>query len=125
MEMNVSVDYTYILDGQAQSLHSSAKYPVSTGGAALVYEKGSLKSIRQLTSVSLDSLSSLSAMGGGREYKLAEDIQVLLRDSTGGQGYYLTELSQVNGEDFKLTGWYDSLGFSAGGRVRIIVASPK
>ena len=41
------------------------------------------------------------------------------------RGCYLTSLSQVNGEDYKLTGWYDDLGCSAGGRVRIIVASAK
>ena len=61
-------------------------------------------------------------MGGGQEYPLAENVQVLLRD---GGGYYLTSLSQVNGEDYKLTGWYDDLGCSAGGRVRIIVASAR
>ena len=31
----------------------------------------------------------------------AENVQVLLRD---GGGCYLTSLSQVNGEDYKLTG---------------------
>ena len=91
----------------------------------LVYEKGSLKTMRQLTSVTLDSLSALSAMGGGKEYKIAENVQVLLRDGTGSQGYYLTDLSQINGQDYKLTGWYDSLGCSAGGRIRIILAVPQ
>ena len=91
----------------------------------LVYEKGSLKSIRQLASVSLESLSALSAMGGGREYKIAENVQVLLKGDTGSQGYYLTDLSRINAEDYRLTGWYDDLGYSAGGRIRIIVAEPK
>lgn len=124
-DMNISVNYTYIQDGQTKTLSGGARYAVTTGGAALVYEDGSLKSIRQLTSVSLDSLSALSAMGGGKEYTLAEDVQVLLRDGAGSRAYYLTDLSQVNGEAYKLTGWYDSLGCSAGGRVRIIVAVPK
>ena len=124
-EMNISVSYTYIQDGQVQNISGGAKYAIKTGGVMLVYEKDSLKSIRQLVSVSLDSLSSLSAMGGGKEYKIAENLQVLLRDSIGGQGYYLTDLSQVNAEDYALTGWYDNLGYSAGGRIRIIVAVPK
>lgn len=124
-EMNISVNYTYIQDGQAKTLSGGARYAVTTGGATLVYEDGSLKSIRQLTSVSLDSLSALSAMGSGKEYTLAENVQVLLRDSTGSRAYYLTDLSQVNGEDYTLTGWYDSLGCSAGGRIRILVAVPK
>ena len=121
--MSISVNYTYVQDGQTQSLNSKGtKYAVNTGGAAMLYEKGSLKSIRQLTSVSLDSLSSLSAMGGGKEYRVAENVQVLLRD---GGSYYLTDLSRVNGEEYKLAGWYDNLGCSAGGRIRIIVAEPK
>ena len=123
-EMNISVNYTYIQDGQTQTISGGAKYLVQSGGAMLVYEKGSLKRIRQLTPVNLDSLSALSAMGGGTEYKLAENVQVLLRDSTSGQGYYRTDLSQVNGEDYKLTGWYDDLGYSAGGRIRMIIAAP-
>ncbi len=120
--MNISVNYTYIQDGQAKTINGGAKYAVKGGGVMLAYEKGSLKGMRQLASVSLDSLSSLSAYGGGREYKVAEDVQVLLRD---GSGYYLTALSQINGEEYALTGWYDSFGYSAGGRIRIIVAVPK
>ena len=122
-EMSISVSYTYIQNGQTQSISGGAKYPVKSGGAMLVYEKGSLKTMRQLTSVSLDSLTALSAMGGGKEYVIAENVQVLLRDGTG--GYYLTDLAQINAEDYQLTGWYDNLGCSAGGRIRIIVAVPK
>lgn len=124
-EMNISVSYTYVQDGQTQTINGGARYAIQGGGAMLVYEKGKLKSIRQLVSVKLDSLASLSAMSGGKEYKIAENAQVLLRDSTSSQGYYLTDLSQVNAEDYQLTGWYDNLGYSAGGRIRIIVAVPK
>ena len=123
-EMNISVNYTYIQDGQTQTISGGAKYLVQSGGAMLAYEKGSLKGIRQLTPVNLDSLSALSAMGGGQEYRIAENVQVLLRDSASSWGYYRTDLSQVNGEDYKLTGWYDDLGYSAGGRIRTIIAAP-
>lgn len=124
-ETNIAVSYTYLRDGQAQTISGTARYPIQTGGAMLVYEKGSLRSIRQLTQVSLDGLSALSAMGGGREYPIAENVQVLLRDGSGSRGYYQTDLSQINGEDYTLTGWYDDLGYSAGGRIRILVATPK
>lgn len=123
--MNISVSYTYVQDGQTQTISGGARYAVNTGGAMLVYEEGALKSIRQLTSVNLDSLSALSALGGGKEYKISEDVQVLLRDSAGSRTYYLTDLSRINGEEYVLTGWYDSLGYSAGGRIRMIVALPK
>ena len=124
-ETNIAVSYAYLRDGQAQTISGTARYPIQTGGAMLVYEKDSLRSIRQLTQVSLDGLSALSAMGDGREYPIAENVQVLLRDGSGSRGYYQTDLSQINGEDYTLTGWYDDLGYSAGGRIRILVATPK
>ena len=124
-ETNIAVSYTYLRDGQAQTISGTVRYPIQTGGAMLVYEKDSLRSIRQLTQVSLDGLSALSAMGDGREYPIAENVQVLLRDGSGSRGYYQTDLSQINGEDYTLTGWYDDLGYSAGGRIRILVATPK
>lgn len=124
-DMSISVNYTYVQDGQIKRIDGRARYAVNTGGAMLVYEKGDLKSMRQLASANLDSLSSLNAIGNGKEYKLAENVQVLLRDNNSSQGYYLTELSQINGEDYRLTGWYDNFGYSAGGRIRLIIAVPK
>ena len=122
---NISASYTYVLDGQTHTLNGSARYNVAVGGALLQYEDGSLTSVTQLSSVSLDSLGSLSAMSGSQEYPLAEDVQVLLRDGTGTYGYYAASLSQINTQDYDLTGWYDDLGLSAGGRIRVIVAVPK
>ena len=124
-EMNTSVRYTYIQDGQTQSISGGMKYSVQAGGAMLVQEKGTLKSLRQLTSVRLDSLTALSALGDGREYPLAEEVQVLLMDDSGGRSYYPAQLSQIDPEHYSLTGWYDDLGFSAGGRIRIIIAVPR
>ena len=122
---NISVSYSYIQDGQTQSLSGSSRYNVHVGGAVLVYEDGSLKSITQLSSVPLDSLGSLSAMYGNQEYSLSEDVQVLLRDGSGVYRYYTTTLSQIDTQHYDLTGWYDDLGYSAGGRIRVIVAVPK
>ncbi len=124
-EINTSINYTYILNGQPQNLNSGEKYAVNTGGAVLVYDKSNIESIRQLKSAALDSVTSLSAMGNGKEYKLAENVQVLLWDGLSSGAYYLTKLSQINGEDYKLTGWYDDEDYSAGNRIRIIVAVPK
>lgn len=122
---NVSVSYTYLQNGQTYSLSGSARYSADVGGAVMLYEDGALKSISQLSSVSLDSLGSLSAMSGNQEYPLSEDVQVLLRDGTGVYRYYATTLSQIDTQNYDLTGWYDDLGYSAGGRIRVIVAVPK
>ena len=80
------------------------------------------ENLRQLEKVTLTELGDLSAMAGNRKYALAEDVQVLLKDSSG--DFYATSLSEINAEDYSLTGWYDDLGYAAGGRIRILIAVP-
>ena len=124
-DMNLSAVYSYYQDGQITNYNSDAIFSISTGGAALYYdEDGSIRSMRQLSSVTLTELGSLSAMAGSQEYTLDENVQVILR-SSGSSGYYETTLSAINAEDYTLKGWYDNLGYSAGGRIRIIVATEK
>ena len=124
-DMNVSGSYTYLLDGQSYSISGSVAYNVSVGGAVLLYEDGELSSIQQLEDVTLTQLSTLYAMAGNQKYLLADDVQVLLRDTSLSGGLYATTLDQINDEDYTLKGWYDDQGFPAGGRIRIIVATPK
>ncbi len=116
--------YEYYQDGEHYSISGGTVYTTGIGGAVLVYRDGELSNIRQLSSVKLDSVTSLTAQSGNRTYDLAEDVQVLLRGS-GRTGYYATTLSEINGEDYVLTGWYDDFGYSAGGRIRIIIADPR
>lgn len=121
--MNISSSYTYLKDGQSRTMNfSSIAYSVTQGGAVLLYDNGSLKSMRQLTSVKLTSLSELSAMAENQKYLLAENVQVVLRS---GGSSYPTTLSEINAQDYNLQGWYDDLGYSAGKRIRVLVATPK
>ena len=60
-------------------------------------------------------------MSGNQRYLLDEAVQVYLRDSSG--DLYATTLSQVIGSDYTLRGWYDDLGYAAGGRIRILIAT--
>ena len=73
--------------------------------------------------LTLTQLGTLTAMADNQTYTLSENVQVLLR-GTGSTGYYSTTLSEINASDYTLTGWYDDFGYSAGGRIRIIVAVP-
>ena len=122
--MNISGRYTYLLDGQSHTINGSVAYSVSRGGAVLLYDEGALSGIRQLEDVTLTQLSSTYAMAGNQKYLLADDVQVLLRDSGTSGGLYATTLDQINAEDYTLKGWYDSQGYPAGGRIRILVATP-
>lgn len=122
---NLSGSYTYLQNGQSHTVSGQQTYSVKVGGARLTFsDNGALKGMRQLSSVNLTGLTSLTATAGSSKYALAEDVTVLLRDS-GQQGYYPTTLSAVNSTDYSLVGWYDNQGASAGGRIRILVATKK
>lgn len=122
---NLSGSYTYLQNGQSHTVSGQQTYSVKVGGARLTFsDNGALKGMRQLSSVNLTGLTSLTATAGSSKYALAEDVMVLLRDS-GQQGYYPTTLSAINSTDYSLVGWYDNQGASAGGRIRILVATKK
>lgn len=122
---SLSGSYTYLQNGQSHSVSGQQTYSVKVGGARLTFsDNGSLKGMRQLSSVNLTGLTSLTATAGSSKYALAEDVTVLLRDGSQ-QGYYPTTLSAVNSTDYSLVGWYDNQGASTGGRIRILVATKK
>lgn len=123
-DFSISGTYTYYQNGESRTFTGNKIYSVSVGGAVLRQEDGEVTSLRQLTSVRLTGLGDLSATADNQTYRLAEDVQVILR-GTGSDGYYATTLSEVDAENYTLQGWYDNLGCSAGGRIRIIVATPK
>ena len=123
-DFSISGTYTYYQNGESRTFTGNKIYSVSVGGAVLRQEDGEVTSLRQLTSVRLTGLSDLYATAGNQTYRLAEDVQVILR-GTGSDGCYATTLSEIDAEHYTLQGWYDNLGCSAGGRIRIIVATPK
>ena len=123
-DFSISGTYTYYQNGESRTFTGNKIYSVSVGGAVLRQEDGEVTSLRQLTSVRLTGLGDLSATADNQTYCLAEDVQVILR-GTGSDGYYATTLSEIDAEHYTLQGWYDNLGCSAGGRIRIIVATPK
>ena len=124
-DLSVGGTYTYLLNGDSYTISGSTAYSIRRGGAVLDYHNGELENLRQLESVALTQLSDLYAVSDGQTYLLDESVQVLLRDTSTTRGYYATTLSDINAEDYTLTGWYDDLGFPAGGRIRILVAVPK
>ena len=124
VDMSISGSYTYYQDGESHTLNGNTIYTVSLGGAVLLQEDGEVTNMRQLTSVQVTGLNDLYATADNRTYRLAEDVQVILRGS-GRDGYYVASLSEIDTEQYSIQGWYDNLGCSAGGRIRILVATPK
>ena len=119
--MSISGQYAYYMNGAANVLNTSnVVYSVTKGGAAFYYNSdGSVKSIKNLTSVRLTSVSELTAVGSGKNYTVSENVQVLLISAG---KCYGTTLSSVDTGKYSLTGWYDT-GHNAGGLIRIITAT--
>jgi hypothetical protein len=122
--LQISGLYEYFMEGTAQTLSTTNRvFSVSRGGAAFYYNSdGSVKSIKNLDSARLSSISGLTAESGSKDYDIAEDVQVLLISAG---DCYATTLSSVDVEDYTLTGWYDSGSHSAGGLIRVITAVEK
>lgn len=121
--MDISMRYTYMVDGDVKTVSSSAKYAVETGGLAIRYNSdGSIKSMRNTTAVNLTSLSVLTARANNKTYELADDVQVYLRQSG---VFYQTNSADINTESYTLTGYYDNFGCPAGGQIRVIIAEEK
>ena len=116
---------TYIcyVNGSQASFSTAIKYPVLAGGLAVRQNvNGTVKAMIQLMPMKIDRVGAASVMSNGTRYETADDMQVYLWYK--GQ-YYATKLSEVNSEDYYLTGWYDNFGCAAGKRVRVIVAVKK
>lgn len=123
--LSFSGSYTYVMNGVQKTLNTSnVSYSVSAGGAAIQFSSdgASVKSMRNLNSAALSSVSSLYAMSGNQKYLLDDSVQVYLNKNG---SYYTTTLSAVDTSSYTLTGWYDSFGCPAGGRIRVITAIAK
>lgn len=119
--------YTYLINGQTGTLNTNVLYNVSVGGARFVYENGAISSMKNLQQVSLSSLTATQASGSnGKTYKVSENVQVYVRTGGVGTGSTLTNLAALGDtSQYQLTGYYDNLGYSAGGQIRVVVAVKK
>ena len=116
-------DYVCYVNGKQVTYQTSTKYPVLAGGIAVsTSTSGKVKSMRQLMPAVIDKVGAASVMSGGKKYETADDMQVYLWYKG---TYYPTTLSQVNGEDYTLIGWFDNDGRAAGSKIRVLIAVKK
>ena len=120
-ELSVNVVYRYIMNGQQMVLNSAGtKYPVRSGDKIQIKMKGDkIVGMYALQSVKLDSVTGTEAQSGSNSYLVADDAAIYIqRDGS----YYLSSLTAVQSGEYKLMAYYDKTT-SAGGRIRIIIAS--
>jgi hypothetical protein len=115
--------YQYLIDGKPMVLNTqNSIFNIDVGPAIFSYEKGQVSSIRNLSSVDINSVAQTFILSENQKYMLAQDVQVYLKNDG---NYYLTELSSVsNLEKYNLKAYVDS-GYKAGKKVRIIIATNK
>ena len=114
-------NYVCYVDGKQVTYTTSVKYPVIAGGVAIGKSADGKKvnAMVQLSPVVVDKLGAGWVMKGDTRYETADDIQVYLWN----QGtYYKVSLADLNPQDYKLIGWYDNQGHSAGNKIRLLVA---
>ncbi len=116
--------YAYLMNGEKKTHSTSDRlYNVTTGAAIFINKDGDIGSIKNLTGVTLSYASELYAMNGEKKLLTASGVQTYLKS---GSEYHLVSLSSVSDtEKYSLQGYYDNQDFSAGGRIRIIVATAK
>ncbi|MEA4921165.1 MAG: S-layer homology domain-containing protein [Clostridiaceae bacterium] len=124
MSMTVNSYYEYIINGQSGVLSSATTlYNVSEGGAIFRYKDGSIDSIKNLKSVSINSVNELYAMNGNNKYLMADNVQVYEKID---DSYSLSNISTIaNTDKYTLRGYFDDFGYNAGGRLRVIIATAK
>lgn len=116
-QQRVNVLYTLTSDGRTSTVSASGKrFAVTTGGVGITVGKdGSVKTMQQLTSVRLNTLTSTSATAGSRTFAMADDVQIYLKEGT---ALYPTTASDLQ-SGYNLTGWYDL----SGKLLRVVVAT--
>ena len=114
-------NYVCYVNGKQVTYTTSVKYPVIAGGVAIGKSADGKKvnAMVQLSPVVVDKLGAGWVMKGDTRYETADDIQVYLWN----QGtYYKVSLADLDTQDYKLIGWYDNQGHSAGNKIRLLVA---
>ncbi len=103
-------------------------FPVSEGNAVRYrMDDSSIVKMYNLTDVRLRSAENGKAVStDNQSFDISAGVQVYVKRYQSGLGtqYYVTSLDSVNNGDYTLTGWYDKAE-SAGGRMRIIVATER
>ena len=120
-DMNLSGSYTYLLDGEEQTITTSGKtLGASYGPACLTIENGQLSAVRALQQIrDPDSINQLGVTEDDETWLFADDCAVYLYQNSRYSLLSLTELRN-NFASYSITCYYDD-DMEDGGRIRIVV----
>lgn len=120
--VNVSSSYTCIINGSEITIGSAnTSFGASKGAAMFCYDGNELASVRNLSKTPLASLTATAARASNQTYAVSENVQVYILKNG---DYFAASISSVaDSGKYSLTGYYDSLGYAAGSRIRVVVAT--
>lgn len=123
--MNVSGEYTYLVNGEEKTLTTSgSSLGASAGPARLTMENGQLTSVRSLNQIKdPDSITQLGVTKGDESWLFWDNCAVYLYDNS---NYSLLSLNELrsNFDAYYINCYYDK-DTDEGGRIRVVIARPK
>ncbi len=113
--------YTVNVGSGSTTIQSSGRvFSVSRGGVCMGYDSDyTLTTLKNITKISLDDVTGLTAIGNGKTYQLAEDALILV---DGADDYVSIALSDLNIDNYSITGYQDT--YSAGQKIRLLILDP-
>lgn len=115
--------YDYISDGVSSYIGSTHVFNLKSDPFKFLWIDNDIDTAKNLTKVSLNSVSSTIAKSASKTYTMADNAQIYIHDDT---GYHLVSAEYINGlsEEYSLNGYFDKAE-TDGGRIRIVIASLK
>lgn len=128
--MSISGSYTYLLGGMERTLSTNGKvYAVSSGQAVQIKTaaNGSVASMTALTETARGKASTITGANltlSGKTYRLSDSVSIYTKDDA--YNYSMLTLEELtNNLDRYSIILYSDKTESLGGRVRVIVATPR
>ena len=114
--------YAYMASGVPGVLVKDTLLNLSEGGALILKNDTEVTHLLNLSGVSVEILNAITAKTPNKNYPIADTVQVYERING---DYYPSSLSSVSDAlKYRLTGYFDA-GYTAGGKLRVLVAERK
>ena len=122
--MSLSGSYTYLVNGEKQTISTNGKtLGASIGPARLTIKDGQLDSVSALYQIkNPDSITQLGVIKDGENWLFWDDCAVYLYENSNYSLLSLTELRN-NFDAYNITCYYEK-DIKDGGRIRIVIARP-
>ncbi len=117
-----SGSYRYLLNGNSATLSTTRYFEVEAAPVQFRYASdGTISTVRNLKRTNITSINSLYASSDSTQYRLADNVQVYIKTDSVYDYVNISAVSDLS--KYTLTGYYDGFGYSAGGKIRVIIAT--